>query len=78
MSGDECRALLIRLEFADPARPGDQGVSEAARFFHYSRRPANAWSTEGPPAPVAIALRLMAAAGWTLKEARERLRRMMR
>jgi hypothetical protein len=62
MSADEFRAALERLGFAEGERaPNDLGLSEAARFFGYSPRQVRQWAAAGPPAAVALCLKLMLA-----------------
>ncbi len=59
MSPEEFLAAVKKLKFARSHAANDLGLSAAARFFGASARTGQTWATEGPPAAVAIALRLM-------------------
>lgn len=63
MTPDQFRAAVRELGFAMSGKANDEGISAAARFFGRAPRTARAWSAEGPPPEVAIALRLMLAGG---------------
>lgn len=63
MTGDQYRAIIKRLGFADPAQPGDEGISAAARFLGAKPRTGRAWVVDGPSNSAAVALELMAALG---------------
>ena len=59
MSPTEFRAALEKLGFVASDRANDLGLSEAARFFGAQPRAARDWNVKGPPAAVALCLRLM-------------------
>lgn len=73
MSADEYRAAIARLGFIETDVPNDTGQSNAARFFDRDARTGRLWAANGPPAPVAIALRLMLKAKISVSRARKLL-----
>jgi hypothetical protein len=74
MTGEEFRAIVARLGFADSHAANDAGLSAAARFFGATPRSALNWVHSGPPRPVAIALRLMLAGNWNAAQAEAMIR----
>lgn len=83
MSPAEYREVLAKLGFDDPgeerrAVPQDEGLSEAARFFGAAPRTGRLWAANGPPAAVALCLRLMLALKIDLTTARAALGRLAR
>lgn len=69
MTGDDYRAALKRLAFADPRNPTDTGISAAGRFFGASPRTAHTWPVDGPPNSVAVCLYLMLLLGLDFNKA---------
>jgi hypothetical protein len=67
MTADEFRYALERLEFADPEKPGDEGISACGRFFGVSPRAAQDWARKGPPNNIAVCLRMMMLDGYNNK-----------
>ena len=61
MSAEQFRVALKRLGFPESDVPNDVGLSAFARFLSVSPRAVRQWADTGPPAPVAILLRLMLA-----------------
>lgn len=75
MTGEQFMTALKRLGFhKESGQPSDTGLSAAARFFGYHPRPVREWPIEGPPAGVAIALKLMLKMKLNAADAMELLR----
>lgn len=73
MTADEFRAALQRLGFAESDAANDLGLSAAARFFGTEPKTVRNWAAKGPPAPVAVCLRLMLKLRLTAPKARKLL-----
>ena len=79
MTAPQYRAALKRLGFdANPEglaveHSGAAGISAAGRFFGASPSTGRAWARLGPPASVAVTLRLMIAANISAAKARKLL-----
>jgi len=79
MNANQYRAAIKRLGFSDNPEglavehSDDVGISAAGRFFGVAPSTGRAWARVGPPPPVAVALRLMAAANISAAKARKLL-----
>jgi hypothetical protein len=59
MKPDQFRSALKRNGFVRSHIANDEGLSECARVFGKSDRTVRSWTAEGPPAEIALILRLM-------------------